>query len=69
MARATATETADRVELLAGMILARQPNTACLTYARQTWGISRSQGYRLLKKRWAKIKDKINMVTSYTQTH
>ena len=38
MARATAAETADRVELLAGMILAGSNNTACLTYARQTWG-------------------------------
>ena len=38
MARATATETADRVELLAGMILAGSNNTECLVYARQTWG-------------------------------
>ena len=60
MARATATETADRVELLAGMILAGKPNSACLTYARQTWGVSRSQGYRLLKKAWQQIKDDID---------
>ena len=60
MARATATETADRVELLAGMILAGEPNTACLTFMRQTWGISRAQGYRLLKKAWAQIKDDID---------
>ena len=38
MARATATETADRVELLAGMILAGSNNTGCLVYSRQTWG-------------------------------
>ena len=38
MARATATETALRVELLAGMIFSGEPNTACLAYARQTWG-------------------------------
>ena len=25
-----------------GMILAGEPNTACLTYARQTWAVSRS---------------------------
>ena len=60
MARATAAETAERVELLAGMILAGEPNTACLTYARQTWGVSRSQGYRLLKKAWSQIKDDID---------
>ena len=42
------------------MILAGEPNTACLTYARQTWGVSRSQGYRLLKKAWAQIKDDID---------
>ena len=45
---------------LQGMILAGQSNTACLTFVRQTWGISRSQGYRLLKKAWAQIKDDIN---------
>ena len=51
---------AERVDQLQGMILAGQPNTACLTYARQTWGVSRSQGYRLLKKAWAQIKDDID---------
>ena len=60
MPRATATEIAERVEHLQGMILAGQSNTVCLTFARQTWGISRSQGYRLLKKAWAQIKDDIN---------
>ena len=42
------------------MILAGQSNTACLTFMRQTWGISRAQGYRLLKKAWAQIKDDID---------
>ena len=56
MARATATETADRVELLAGMILSGEPNTACLAFARQTWGVSRAQGYRLIKRAWHQIK-------------
>ena len=56
----TAAETAARIDQLQGMILAGQPNTACLTFARQTWGISRSQGYRLLKKAWAQIKDDID---------
>ena len=31
------------------MILSGEPNTACLAYARQTWGISKAQGYRLIK--------------------
>ena len=57
---ATAAETAKRIDQLQGMILAGQPNTACLTFARQTWGISRAQGYRLLKKAWAHIKDDID---------
>ena len=60
MARATSAESAERVDQLQGMILAGQPNNACLTYARQTWGVSRSQGYRLLKKAWAQIKDDID---------
>ena len=57
---ATAAETAKRIEQLQGMILAGQPNTACLTFARQTWGVSRAQGYRLLWKAWAQIKDDID---------
>ena len=60
MARATAQETADRVELLAGMILAGFNNTECLVYARQTWGVSRAQGYKLVKRAWAQIKDDID---------
>ena len=57
---ATAAETAERIEQLQGMILAGQPNTVCLTFMRQTWGVSRAQGYRLLKKAWAQIKDDID---------
>jgi len=60
MERATATETADRVELLAGMILAGSNNTECLVYARQTWGVSRAQGYKLVKRAWAQIKDDVD---------
>ena len=59
MARATSAESAERVDRLQGMILTGEPNTACLAYARQTWGVSRAQGYRLLKKAWAQIKDDI----------
>ena len=57
---ATAAETAERIERLQRMILSGQPNTACLTFARQTWGLSRSQGYRLLKKAWQQIKNDID---------
>ena len=57
---ATAAETAERIEQLQGMILAGQPNTACFTFARQTWGVSRAQGYRLLKKAWQQIKNDID---------
>ena len=60
MPRATATDIAERVDHLQGMILAGQPNTACLTFARQAWGVSRSQGYRLLKKAWQQIKNDID---------
>ena len=59
MARATSAESAERVDRLQGMILKGEPNTACLAYARQTWGVSRAQGYRLLKKAWVQIKDDI----------
>ena len=60
MARATAQETVDRVELLAGMILAGSNNTESLSYARQTWGVSRSQGYKLVKRAWCQIKDDVD---------
>ena len=60
MARATSAESAERVDQLQGMILAGQPNTACLSFARQAWGVSRAQGYRLLKKAWTQIKDDID---------
>ena len=60
MAKANAEATFKRVEHLQGMILAGQPNTACLTFARQTWGVSLSQEYRLLKKAWQQIKNDID---------
>ena len=41
MAKANVEATAERVDHLQGMILAGEPNTACLTYARQTWRVSR----------------------------
>ena len=60
MARATATETAVRVELLAGMILAGSNNTECLAFARKEWGISRARGYELMKRAWTQIKDDVD---------
>ena len=60
MPKANAEATFKRVDPLQGMILAGQPTTACLTFARQTWGVSRAQGYRLLKKAWVQIKDDID---------
>ena len=59
MAKANAKAIAERVERLQGMILAGESNTACLTFMRQTWGVSRAQGYRLLKKAWQQIHEDI----------
>ena len=59
MARATAKQTTDRIDHLQGMILEVEPNTACLTFMRQGWGVSRAQGYRLLKKAWVQIHDDV----------
>ena len=44
MAKANAEATAERVDHLQGMILAGEPNTACLQYARQAWGGLQSAG-------------------------
>ena len=60
MARAISAESAERVDQLQGMILVGQLNTACPTYSRQKWGVSRFQGYRLLKKAWQQIKNDID---------
>ena len=60
MAKANAEATAERVDHLQGMILAGEPNTACLAYARHTWGVSIAQGYKLVKRAWAQIKDDID---------
>ena len=60
MPKATAAETTERIERLQGMILRGEPNTACLAYARHTWGVSRAQGYKLVKRAWAQIKDDID---------
>ena len=60
MPKATAAKTFNRIYQLQGMILSGEPNTACLVYARQTWGVSRAQGYKLVKRAWAQIKDDIS---------
>ena len=60
MARATSAESAYRIDQLQGMILAGSNNTECLAFARQTWGVSRSQSYKLLKRAWQQIKDDID---------
>ena len=60
MARATSAESADRIDQRQGMILAGSNNTECLVYARQAWGVSRAQGYKLVKRAWAQIKDDID---------
>ena len=56
MARATALETAERVDHLQIMILEGEPNTSCLAFARKEWGISRARGHELLKRAWTQIK-------------
>ena len=56
MPKATAAETAERVEKLQLMILEGTTTTECLAYAGQTWGVRRSQGYELLKRAWQQIK-------------
>ena len=60
MARATSAESAERVDQLQGMILAGSNNIECLAFARQTWGVYRSQGYKLLKRAWQQIKNDID---------
>ena len=59
MAKANAEAITQRVDHLQEIILAGETNTACLIYARQTWGVSRSQGYRLIKRAWRQIHDDI----------
>ena len=56
MPKATAAETTERIEQLQEMILKGEPNTACLAYARHAWGLSRAQGYKLIKRAWQQIK-------------
>ena len=60
MPKATSAETFDRTDQLQEMILSGEPNTACLAYARQAWGVSRARSYKLVKRAWTQIKDDID---------
>ena len=42
------------------MLLEGTSNSECLMFARQTWRLSRAQGYRLLKKAWVQIREDVN---------
>ena len=60
MARATASESIKRVDRLQIMLLEGTSNSECLMFARQKWGLSRAQGYRMLKKAWVQIREDVN---------
>ena len=46
----------ERVDTLARMLLSGAGNTACVEFAQETWGLSRSAGYRVLRRSWALIR-------------
>ena len=56
MARATNKEMSERVATLARMLLSGAGNSRCLDFAQETWGLSRSAGYRVLNRSWALIR-------------
>lgn len=60
MSKATAAVTGERIDALQLMLLEGAANTTCVEYARQTWGISRAQCYKLLKRAWTQIKDDVD---------
>ena len=60
MASATASESIKRVDRLQIMLLEGTSNSECLMFARQTWDLSRAQGYRMLKKAWVQIREDVN---------
>ena len=57
MTKASNKETARRVDKLQELTLKGHSNTACVQYARQEWGLSRPQSYRLLKRAWEQTHD------------
>jgi len=46
----------ERVETLARLLLSGAGNSRCLDFAQETWGLSRSASYRVLKRSWALIR-------------
>jgi hypothetical protein len=46
----------ERGETLARMLLSGAGNSRCLDFAQETWGLSRSASYRVLKRSWALIR-------------
>ena len=56
MARATNKQMNERVETLAQLLLSGAGNTACVAFAQEKWGLSRSASYRVLKRSWALIR-------------
>ena len=53
--RSTSAVMGERIDFLQRMILEGNANAMCLQYARQAWGLSRSQGYKLLSKAWMQV--------------
>ena len=62
MAKASNEETSKRIDKLQELTLKGRSNTACVEFARQTWGLSRSQGYKLLKRAWEQTYNDIEKV-------
>ena len=62
MAKASNEETARRIDKLQDLTLKGHSNTACVEFARQTWGLSRSQSYKLLKRAWEQTYNDIEQV-------
>ena len=56
MARATNKQMNERVETLSRLLLQGAGNSRCLDFAQETWGLSRSASYRVLKRSWALIR-------------
>ena len=60
MARATATTIADRIDILQRMLLEGSSNSVCVAHASREWGVSRRQGYRLIKRAWQRIAEDVD---------
>ena len=62
MAKASNEETARRIDKLQELSLKGRSNTSCVEFARQEWGVSRSQAYKLLKRAWEQTYNDIEEV-------